>query len=152
MEPQSPNLRPFTIDENTFPPVGELVYMPVTPSAFYGLGSDEPYEVVGESFNQESISRFMHEYAAEAPEGQAIYAMLLHEHLNPFDHNAIRIDLFWTDSPATCGHLPRTQARIWAAPIDQAAEKGLVVAIEARVFGGTADKPNYGVWLGGNAR
>ncbi len=143
-----PRLHPFVLQDYTFEAVGERGYMPVVPVGFYGLSSDESMEVVGESKYQEDIHRVVTAWRRAGSDQGQLYALLFAEPGNPFDHNAVRVLLIFEGHHATCGYLPREQARSFAAPVRQAADQGLIAALHAQVFGGTPEKPNYGVWLG----
>jgi len=143
-----PRLEPFVLQEYTFDAVGERGYMPVVPVGFFGLSSDEPMEVVGESKYQDDIHRVVTAWRRGGSDQDQLYGLLFAEPGNSFDRNAVRVLLIFEDQHATCGYLPREQARSFSAPVRQAADEGLIAALHAQVFGGTREKPNYGVWLG----
>lgn len=140
--------QPFELQGYTFEPVGEWGYMPTRPTGFYGLSSDTPMEVVGESRYHDGISRIVTRWRADGSGEGEIIALLFAEPGNPFDQNAVRVLLCYEDLHTTCGYLPKEQARIFAPAVKREADNGLIVALHARAFGGTREKPNIGVWLG----
>ena len=145
---------PFTIQGYTFPPLGEHAYMPVVPVDFRGIRSmDQQFEVVGESRYVESIRRVAE--AHDADPDTDVYALLVSEPGNPFDRHAVRVDLFLNTHPfviGTCGYLPREQAYKFTPGVRERADSGFLTVMAAHIFGGTREKPNFGVWLGGEPK
>lgn len=145
----SMNEKPFTIQGYAFPPLGEWAHCPVLPREFFGLvpSDGEAYEVVGESRYQDGIRRVLRERESDS-DPSPLSAMLIPEPRNPADHSAVRVDLFHNEAVEKCGYLPRDQARQWHGPLLRNADEGYVTVMTARVFGGSPQKPFYGVWLG----
>lgn len=143
-----PRLRPFTIQGIQFDAVGDWAYMPTPPVDFYGISSDEPMEVVGESRYQDGIARVVLRWRADGADPMQLLALLVAEPANPFDRHAVRVLLVFDEHHATAGYLPRQQAYGFSEAVKEAADRGLMPALNAQVFGGTPDKPSFGVWLG----
>ena len=116
-------------------------YTPVPVTALEMIGLPSSQEVVGESNYNAWIGQ------AVALAGTEMDAVLLWEPRNPFDPNAIRVDLVANGQSFTCGYLPRDAAPHVLPTVKAHADRGQRSATTARVYGGTPEKPNYGVWL-----
>ncbi|MGX9348183.1 hypothetical protein [Microbacterium sp. KNMS] len=105
-------------------------------------------EVRGEASYYVGIAR------AVSIAGRDLAAILAWEPKNPHstNGNAVRVDLAAGDERITCGYVPAEHSAAIAAEVRANADKGLATAMSAAVFGGTADKPNYGVVLGTGVR
>lgn len=145
----SRNGESFTIQGYMFPPLGEWAHCPVLPREFFGLvpSDGDAYEVVGESRYQDGIRRVLREYDADLDPSH-FSVMLIPEPLNPVNRNAVRVDLFYNEAVEKCGYLPRERAYQWHGLLLRNADQGFVTVMTAKVFGGTPQKPLYGVWLG----
>ncbi|WP_460944288.1 hypothetical protein [Okibacterium endophyticum] len=141
----SPALKPFILQGYAFPAMGEHVYMPVTPRGFFGLSSQKGQDVVGDVRYLPRIRAVLDEWRADGERDGQLLAMLLLEQTDP---EAVRIDLFYCGTVATCGYLPVAQAATFAAPIRATADQGLIVAIAARASGGTTEDPAISIRLG----
>lgn len=98
-------------------------------------------EVVGESNYVVGIGD------AVARGGRVLDAVIWWEPKNPFDGSALRVDLLVDGITFTCGYLPRDVARSVVAEVKANADRGLSSIVTAKVYGGTLEKPNFGVWL-----
>jgi hypothetical protein len=143
-----PRLKPFQVESFEFAAVGEWAYLPVVPTAFHGIASDEPMEVVGESRYHDGIHRVVSAWREGGSEEGQLIAFWFAEPGNPFDKNAVRVLLAFENIHATCGYLPKEQAYRFSQAVRNAADLGQIPALHARAFGGTSDKPNYGIWMG----
>lgn len=99
-------------------------------------------EVVGESFRHDDIAELI------ARRGRCLVARLEHDAAVPGHPNAVRVSLVDGDRLVVCGYLPHDEGRAYLADIQRIDSEGLIVDIPAQVFGGTADKPHLGVWIG----
>lgn len=118
------------------------------PTGFVAFNNSESaFEVVGESIYHEEIARVIAARDTDT-DPSLVMAFLIHEDLNPFDHHAIRVDLFSGSEVGTAGYFAREQAFIFYTLIRQYADIGALVVASAKIFGGTPDKPNFGVWIG----
>lgn len=129
-----------------FAPLGENAYAPVVPTQAMGFTDDTEWEVVGESRYLDEIKRIKNLMDTDVEEG-TLMALLVAEPGNPFDRHAVRVDLVWEYQRETCGYLPREQAYRIQPLVRQANEDGLLVFLNATMYGGTVEKPNIGVWL-----
>jgi HIRAN domain len=94
-------------------------------------------DVVGEAHtNSDGTSR--QSILARAAEGEP--ATLVREPRNPYDGNAIKVDL----ASGTVGYVKREVAAQLAKVMDAGMELDVEVSI---VSGGTPDKPHRGIWL-----
>ena len=122
-------------------------YQPVriTETVLYPF--DGLQEVVGKSHYYPGIHRVVSAWrnsgAADAP----ILAILRPEPGNPFDSNAVRVDLRFGDVTETCGHIPAYLAARWGDGLRPLLDLGRQPVAHAAVFGGTLEKPDYGIWL-----
>lgn len=137
---------PFPFQDGTFAALGENAYAPVVPTQAMGFTDDTEWEVVGESRYLDGIKRVRYLMDNDA-EGGTLMALLVAEPGNPFDRHAVRIDLVWDYQRETCGYLPREQAYRIQPLVRQANDDGLLVFLNATMYGGTVEKPNIGVWL-----
>ncbi len=119
--------------------------VPITETVFYPF--DGLQEVFGESHYYAGIHRVVSAWkdsgAADAP----ILAILRPEPGNPVDAHAVRVDLRFGDVTETCGHIPAYLAAGWGRGLRPHLEAGRQPVAHASVFGGTLEKPAYGVWL-----
>lgn len=109
---------------------------------------------VGESFRQEEISQFCEDAPGE--DLGWIYGFLLPEMANEYDKNAVAVYAFRDNAHSTdddskylllhAGYLEKDSAKKVHAKILRLIAKDLYVPLLVRVHGGTADKPNYGVF------
>ncbi len=139
---------PFELQGYRFRSLGKWAYFPTQPTEFAAFNkSESAFEVVGESRYHDEIARVIAARDA-GPDASAIHAFLIHEDLNPFDHHAIRVDLFYGSEVGTAGYFAREQAFIFYKFIRQYADLGALMVASVKIFGGTLDKPNFGVWIG----
>jgi hypothetical protein len=136
----------FPFQDGTFSPLGENAYAPVIPTQAMGFTDDTQWEVVGESRYMTGIQRVKH-LMETTTENETLLALLVSEPGNPFDRHAVRIDLVWGYERETCGYFPREQAYRLTPLVRQANDDGLLVFLNATMYGGTAEKPNVGIWL-----
>ena len=104
-------------------------------------------DVVGESFNQDAIEAAAggrHEDGAVTP---LVIAQLVRETNNPYDSNAVRVDL----GNRPCGHISRTEAPRYHRALAALAEIGRPATCRAWLTGGwdrgVLDKGSFGVKL-----
>lgn len=146
-------MRPWRFQDMTMPPLGEWSFAPVRPERALGLNfeeDEEPWEIVGESRFLKRFAPLVAAWRAAGAEEGALKAMLVHEPLNPFDRHAVRVDLLYEEDVETCGYIPKERAYELHKPVKASYEKGLLVVTAARAFGGDSpEKPNVGIWLGG---
>jgi hypothetical protein len=139
---------PFTIQGTTYRALGDWAYFPVQPTGFCAFnGSESAFEVVGESRYHDEIAKVIADHDAD-PDPNEIMAFLIHEDLNPFDHHAIRVDLFHGNVVGTAGYFSKEQAFIFYPLIKQFADIGALMVASVQIYGGTPGKPNYGIWFG----
>lgn len=100
-----------------------------------GTGRGYFFEVAGESFHQDAL---------RALTETELTIRLTAEPENPHDANAVAIQSL---EGTTLGHMPREEAARYQQLILQLAERGLVAVCQARLTGGTAEKPFVGVVL-----
>lgn len=93
--------------------------------------------IVGESHYQRAIRKARRQYP--------LWALLMPEHDNRYDKNAVRVDLHVAGRWLPVGHLSKENARKWRPEI---LKSQVWVMLPAAIFGGTRDQPSYGVWIG----
>lgn len=97
----------------------------------------ERFEVTGESEHRDEIARMV---ALSVPKSVPLRALLV------VDGNRVRVDLFRGSERATAGYLA-DEGNDVRAYISKQRGDGLAVVMNTEIHGGTADKPNYGIWL-----
>ena len=103
-------------------------------------------ETVGESHYQAALERIVGE---RTPEGvdKAVDASLVHEDANPYDSQAVRVDI----AGVTVGYLSRAHAREYRRQMANAGHAGVTAICAARIRGGwdrgEDDRGSYGVRL-----
>jgi hypothetical protein len=107
----------------------------------YPLVGDSRMAVVGESHYQDAIRDAVHGESRE--DGIEVEARIVREPTNAFDPNAVRIDV----NGRTVGYIARTEAPLLRPRLIDLERQGLRPVCRASVFGGSPDKPNYGIWL-----
>ena len=117
-------------------PSGKTVHPNI---AFGGKNVSQKLVIVGESFYQDAISRFV---------GGTSYGFLVPDQNNPFDKNAVAIYLIDKDLMIhKVGHLPKDLASRVSQPIaNLLGSENQVIPVEAKVAGGTKEKPIMGVF------
>jgi hypothetical protein len=90
-----------------------------------------PLSAVGESQYQPALRRV-------AKSGRVCWATLLAEPDNPFDSNAVAVQI----QGATVAYLSRTDARRYQSRLRTLTEP---MRVPAKLTGGTGDKPSFGV-------
>jgi hypothetical protein len=118
-----------------------VAYAPTPRTGDAALELAGSQEVVGESRHFADI------HAAVKLGGRRLRAHLDVEPRNPRHRNAVAVRLVVPNGMFRCGYLPRHDAEALAPIIRANADRGLNTITSAAVFGGTPDKPNYGVWL-----
>ena len=107
--------------------------------AYAGRNVKQEVAIVGESNHQDSIAQFKKGWS---------YGLLVPEQDNQYDKNAVA--LYLIDSKYEIhkvGYLPKELAAKVAKPITNLLiGQGQIVPILAKVDGGTAEKPNLGVF------
>lgn len=96
-------------------------------------------EVVGESFNQEALSRLAGgktEMSATVP----VVACLVREPANPYDPNAIRVEV----NGVLVGHLARDYALLYQPVLARLAELGRPAKCRATIVGGWKNRRGEG--------
>ena len=117
-------------------PTGKTVHPNI---AFGGKNVSQKLVIVGESFYQDAISRFVVGTSC---------GFLVPDQNNPFDKNAVAIYLIDKDLMIhKVGHLPKDLASRVSQPIaNLLGSENQVIPIEAKVAGGTKEKPTMGVF------
>ncbi len=107
--------------------------------AYAGRNVKQDLPIVGESNYQESIALFKKGWS---------YGLLVPEQDNQYDKNAIALYLIDTKFEIhKVGYLPKELAAKVSKPIvNLLLRQGQVVPVLAKVDGGTAEKPNFGVF------
>lgn len=107
--------------------------------AFGGKNISQKLTIVGESFYQDAISRFV---------VGVHYGFLVPDQNNPYDKNAVAVYLIDKDLMIhKIGHLPKELASRVSQPIaNLLGSNNQVIPVQARVAGGTKDKPTMGVF------
>lgn len=121
-------------------------YVPRPPQRYVDTPLTFDQEVVGESFYQAGIARFVAGY------GRDVQATFTHEPGNPRDGSAVRVDLVADGLSETCGYLPAAVAADWVPVVRAAAVQGDKLRVPAVVRGGRESAPSFGVWLVTDAR
>jgi hypothetical protein len=107
--------------------------------AFGGKNSSQKLNIVGESFYQEALSRF---------KVGVSFGFLVPDQNNPYDKNAVALYLIDKELMIhRVGHLPKVVAAKVSQPIaDLLGSGNQIIPVQARVAGGTTDKPTLGVF------
>jgi hypothetical protein len=96
-------------------------------------------EVKGESHYQEAIRA-----ALKANNGSRfVVATLVLEDDNPYDRNAVAVEV----NGGKVGHLSREAALLYREQLKLAGKPRVAATCRAKIAGGSADKPSYGIWL-----
>lgn len=116
---------------------------PALPSEFkaYYLASNSRIAVVGESHYQAALREAAHGKWSE--DGIEIQACISREPDNKYDRNAVRVDV----NGNTVGYISRDEAPLLQAKLRDLESHGLRPICRARIFGGSPDKPSYGIVL-----
>lgn len=108
------------------------------------LPGDSYCAVAGESFYGEAIAKTLPTCWSDDEDDRVFRAILVAEPDNEFDPNAIGV---WSTF-GKLGHLPRDEAALYRPLFDEIRRRGYNGgSCEAVMKGGTADKPNIGIWL-----
>ena len=107
--------------------------------AFGGKNASQKLNIVGESFYQDALSRF---------KTGVSYGFLVPDQNNPYDKNAVALYLIDKELMIhRVGHLPKEVAARVSQPIANLLGSGnQIIPVQARVAGGTTDKPTLGVF------
>jgi hypothetical protein len=107
--------------------------------AFGGKNASQKLNIVGESFYQDALSRFRVGVS---------YGFLVPDQNNPYDKNAVALYLIDKDLMIhRVGHLPKELAARVSQPIANLLGSGnQIIPVQAKVAGGTTDKPTLGVF------
>ncbi len=95
-------------------------------------------EIKGESHYQASIAEIVHKHGKVN-----LDAVLILEDENPYDHNAVRVEM----DGKIIGYLSREVAPIYREQLRLAGWPQAKGMCRAKIFGGTSDRPSFGVWL-----
>jgi hypothetical protein len=112
------------------------------------LSTDGRVAVVGESHYQSALRLAAKEAVVGAESLHTaipVTALLIPEPGNPYDKNAVRVDVSLSEGCATVGHLPRELARDYQGPLLELTARGEVGWCPGRIMGG-GDR-NYGIHL-----
>jgi hypothetical protein len=108
------------------------------------LSGDGRKAVVGESRYQQALARGVVSSGFEnCPQ---VTALVVPEPNNPFDQNAVRVDILVDGGSTTAGYLARDVAPRYQPVLLYLEERGLVGACPARITGGSAQQ-SYGLFL-----
>ena len=99
--------------------------------------------VVGESQYQDAIKDVVKDLLRDGDRYETT-AVLTGEPNNPHDANAIAVYL---EGGGMVGYLPRDEALAYQPLLQRLAKQKKVAACRALIFGGTKDKPSWGVFL-----
>ena len=107
--------------------------------AFGGRNVSQKLIIVGESFYQDNVARFR--------DGLS-YGFLVPDQNNPYDKNAVALYLIDKELMIhKVGHLPKEIAAKLSQPIaNLLGSNNQIIPVQARVAGGTTDKPTLGVF------
>lgn len=97
-------------------------------------------EIVGEASYQKNIRKIRRL--------NPLMVELQPERRNKHDKNAVRVVVRKGWRYLVVGYLSRSAAQRWQPRIIAANKAGQTVELPARLFGGTKQKPNYGIWIG----
>ena len=104
------------------------------------------FNIVGESNYQDALIELV-KHKKEANENLIFKASLLYESENPYDSNAIKVEI----ERQTVGYLNRENAKFYRLQMTELGYEGYVVTCAAKVVGGWRDKngrrAHYGVRL-----
>ncbi|VVE90430.1 HIRAN domain-containing protein [Pandoraea bronchicola] len=100
-------------------------------------GDDFRFPIVGESSYQAAIRH------AVSQEGRHIPLRLVPEDTNPYDHHAVKVVYRGT----TMGYLSRHDARSLRQTVSDLGHEFTDVDCHGLAFGGTPEKPTFGIWL-----
>jgi len=107
--------------------------------AFGGKNASQKLNIVGESFYQDALSRF---------KVGVSYGFLVPDQNNPYDKNAVALYLIDKELMIhRVGHLPKEVAAKVSQPIaNLLGSNSQIIPVQARVAGGTREKPILGVF------
>ena len=98
----------------------------------------EPLEVKGESYYQDALRRTVRDH------GRDVVAVLVPEPDNEYDSNAVAV---WVGG-GKAGYLSREDASLYQRAVMELTEmEGQPIALQARIVGGEAARPSFGIWL-----
>lgn len=107
------------------------------------LGGEVDLAIVGESFCQDALWQISGVHRGE-PVRQEVVAVLVPEPQNPYDPNAVRIEV----NGLQVGHLSRSDAVRYRDGLAALMERyQSLIALNAVIVGGGYGKDNLGVWL-----
>jgi len=105
-----------------------------------------PVEVVGESHYQAALEAICGGRSRDGAQKE-VTACLILENTNPYDENAVRVDV----DGRTVGYLPRPAARTYRRRLKKSGRSDATVECAAIIRGGwdrgRSDKGYFGIWL-----
>jgi hypothetical protein len=118
--------------------------LPISDESHIDLGSGAGFTmgIVGESYRQRTL-RALSAGRRERDEEVTFTVALVREPENPYDPNAVRVDLVGGEQ---VGYLAREDAAAYQLAL-RAIPAGNVGVCRARLIGGTPDKPSFGVMI-----
>jgi hypothetical protein len=132
-----PRTRPLKSTRLADLPIGDATHLD------FGTGKGHAMGIVGESQRQAALRR-LSAGRRERNENVAFVVELVPEPDNPYDPNAVQVMIHHGDQ---VGYLPREDAKDYRVVFDTLAKTKNKAICRARLIGGTADKPNFGVMI-----
>lgn len=122
-----------------------LTDLPIGDERHVDLGSGRGYStgITGESRRQ-AVLRRLSAGRRERGDDVSFIAVLIPEPENPYDPNAVRVDIQGGDQ---IGYLAREDAMDYRTVFKALAETQKVGVCRAKLIGGTSDKPSFGVMV-----
>ncbi|MDF2442636.1 MAG: hypothetical protein JWR01_839 [Subtercola sp.] len=109
---------------------------------------EHPFEVYATDFHQEGILAVVEARTALAEPGEPLFASLELEPNNPFDSNAVRVELLLYYGSQKVGYLPPGLSREWAAQLRPHILGSEQVIVAATILGAGSRSDPWRVRLG----
>ncbi|RFA10547.1 hypothetical protein B7R54_16040 [Subtercola boreus] len=127
----------------------ELFEVPVgEPVSTIEVAVDHPFEVYATDYHQEGILAVVEARTALAEPDEPLFASLELEPNNPFDTNAVRVELLLYYGSQKVGYLPPGLSRDWAAQLRPHILEAQQVIVPATILGSGSKGDPWRVRLG----
>ncbi|WP_116412608.1 hypothetical protein [Subtercola boreus] len=127
----------------------ELLEVPVgEPVSAVEVEIEHPFEVYATDFHQAGILAVVEARAALSEPGEPLFASLELEPNNPFDSNAVRVELLFYYGSQKVGYLPPGLSRGWAAQLRPHILDAEQVIVPATILGAGSRADPWRVRLG----
>ncbi|RFA17923.1 hypothetical protein [Subtercola boreus] len=118
------------------------------PSSTVEVEVEHPFEVYATAYHQESIGAVVDARLALAEQGEPLFAALELEPNNPFDADAVRVELLLFLGSHKVGYLPPGLSREWAAQLRPHTLDAQQVVVAATILGSGSRADPWRVRLG----